>query len=80
MEAAADWLVSRSVRESLTPSVTAYEKQGVKYGFKWWFYPYWGIRTYGKDDARPAFAGSGFRPGLGHREAIDRVLAAVIQK
>lgn len=45
----ADW-----VKESLAPSVTVSEKSGVKYGFKWWLYPY------GKDDPRLAFGGSGF--------------------
>jgi CubicO group peptidase (beta-lactamase class C family) len=86
----ADW-----VKESIAPSVTVNAKSGVKYGLKWWLYPY------GKDDPRLAFAGSGFGgqlpivipqydivvvftawnilggPGLSHREAIDRVLAAV---
>jgi CubicO group peptidase (beta-lactamase class C family) len=86
----ADW-----VKESLAPSVTVNAKSGVKYGLKWWLYPY------GKDDPRLAFAGSGFGgqlpivipeydivaiftawnilggPALSHREAIDRVLAAV---
>jgi CubicO group peptidase (beta-lactamase class C family) len=86
----ADWVTA-----SLAPSVTVSEKAGVKYGYKWWLYPY------GKDDSRQAFAGSGFGgqlpivipaydivmvftawnildgPSLRHREAIDRVLAAV---
>jgi CubicO group peptidase (beta-lactamase class C family) len=86
----ADW-----VKASVAPSVTVDDKLGVKYGYTWWLYPY------GKDDARLAFAGSGFGgqlpivipaydivlvftawnildgPGLWHREAIDRVLAAV---
>ena len=86
----ADW-----VKDSLAPSVTVNEKSGVKYGLKWWLYPY------GKDNARLAFAGSGFGgqlpivipdydivivftawnilggPGLRHRDAIDRILAAV---
>ena len=86
----ADW-----VKDSLAPSVTVNEKSGVKYGLKWWLYPY------GKDNARLAFAGSGFGgqlpivipdydivivftawnilggPSLRHRDAIDRVIAAV---
>ena len=86
----ADW-----VKASIAPSITVNEKLGVKYGYKWWLYPY------GRDDARLAFAGSGFGgqlpivipaydivmvftawnildgPSLRHREAIDRVLAAV---
>ena len=45
----ADW-----VKASLAPSTTVSEKSGVKYGFKWWLYPY------AKDDPRLAFAGSGF--------------------
>jgi CubicO group peptidase (beta-lactamase class C family) len=45
----ADW-----VKASLAPSVTANARSGVKYGFKWWLYPY------GKDDPRLAFGGSGF--------------------
>ncbi len=83
------------VKDSIAPSIMVNEKAGVKYGYKWWLYPY------GKDDARLAFAGSGFGgqmpivipaydivmvftawnildgPSLRHREAIDRVLAAV---
>jgi CubicO group peptidase (beta-lactamase class C family) len=42
-----DW-----VRASVTPSITVSD-EGVKYGYKWWLYPY------GKD-GRLAFAGSGF--------------------
>ncbi|MGH9315318.1 MAG: serine hydrolase domain-containing protein [Vicinamibacterales bacterium] len=40
------------VNASLTPHVTVAD--GVKYGFKWWLYPY------GKDRARLAWGGSGF--------------------
>lgn len=89
----ADW-----VRASLIPSTTVSEASGVKYGFKWWLYPY------GKGDPRLAFAGSGFggqmpmvipeydlvmvftawnilgEKRLTHREAIDRVLAAVTDR
>ena len=43
-----DW-----VKASLTPHVTV-SADGVKYGFKWWLYPY------GRDRARLAWAGSGF--------------------
>jgi len=43
----ADW-----VRTSITPSISV-SNAGVKYGFKWWLYPY------GKE-GRLAFAGSGF--------------------
>ena len=42
------------VKDSLTPAITVSESGGVKYGFKWWLYPY------GKDDPRLAFGGSGF--------------------
>ena len=83
------------VKESLAPSATPYAQQNVKFGYSWWLYPY------SQDDARLAFAGSGFGgqlpiaipdydivmvftawnirngPSLRHREAIDRVLAAV---
>ena len=86
----ADW-----VKESLTPSLVVNAKAGVQYGYLWWLYPY------GKEDARLAFAGSGFGgqlpivipeydivavftawnilqgPSLRHREAIDRIIAAV---
>ena len=48
-------IVSRAwVKDSLTPSVTVSAATGVKYGFKWWLYPY------SNDDPRLAFAGSGF--------------------
>jgi CubicO group peptidase (beta-lactamase class C family) len=40
------------VRQSLAPSITV-SADGVKYGFKWWLYPY------GKDDNRLAWGGSG---------------------
>jgi CubicO group peptidase (beta-lactamase class C family) len=40
------------VRQSLAPSITV-SADGVKYGFKWWLYPY------GKDDHRLAWGGSG---------------------
>ena len=42
------------VKASIAPSITVSEKSGVKYGYKWWLFPY------GKDDPRLAFAGSGF--------------------
>ncbi len=42
------------VRDSLTPSTIVSAATGVKYGFKWWLYPY------SKDDPRLAFGGSGF--------------------
>lgn len=43
------------VKASVTPSVSVGEPgDGVKYGFKWWLYPY------GRDGARLAWAGSGF--------------------
>ena len=46
-------LVSKSwVRDSVTPAITA-NARGVKYGYKWWLYPY------GKD-GKLAWAGSGF--------------------
>lgn len=44
----ADW-----VRESVTPAVTV-NADGVRYGFKWWLYPY------GTDGSQLAWAGSGF--------------------
>jgi CubicO group peptidase (beta-lactamase class C family) len=43
-----DW-----VKASVEPSV-AVASRGVKYGFKWWLYPY------GENDPRLAWAGSGF--------------------
>ena len=42
------------IKESLTPATTVSETTGIKYGFKWWLYPY------SKDDQRLAFGGSGF--------------------
>ena len=42
------------VKESLTPAVTVSAAAGVKYGFKWWLYPY------SKDDQRLVFGGGGF--------------------
>jgi CubicO group peptidase (beta-lactamase class C family) len=84
------------VAASVAPSVTV-SPAGVKYGFKWWLYPY------GDQQARLAWAGSGFggqmpiiiaeqdlvivltgwnilpgKPRLSHREAIDRILRAVV--
>lgn len=44
----ADW-----VKASVTPSLNV-GTGGVKYGYKWWLFPY------SKDDARLAWAGSGF--------------------
>ncbi len=43
----ADW-----VKASITPSVSV-STGGVKYGFKWWLFPY-------GDNSRLAWAGSGF--------------------
>jgi CubicO group peptidase (beta-lactamase class C family) len=42
------------VKDSLTPAVTVSAASGVKYGFKWWLYPY------SHYDPRLAFGGSGF--------------------
>ncbi len=42
------------VNASIAPSVTVSATTGVKYGFKWWLYPY------AKGDSRMAFGGSGF--------------------
>jgi CubicO group peptidase (beta-lactamase class C family) len=42
------------VKDSLTPATIVSKERGIKYGFKWWLYPY------GKNDPRVAFAGSGF--------------------
>jgi CubicO group peptidase (beta-lactamase class C family) len=86
----ADW-----VKASITPSITVSDA-GVKYGYKWWLYPY------GKE-SRLAFAAEGFggqhaivipeldlvavftgwnilpgMPNLSPRDAIDRVVAAVV--
>jgi CubicO group peptidase (beta-lactamase class C family) len=85
------------VMESVTPKVEV-GTSGVKYGLKWWIYPY-------GDGSHAAWAGSGFggqmpiivpehdlvlvftgwnilpdRPRLSHREAIDRVLQAVVDR
>ena len=85
------------VTDSVSPKVEV-GKSGVKYGLKWWIYPY-------GDGSRTAWAGSGFggqmpiivpehdlvlvftgwnilpdRPRLSHREAIDRVLQAVVDR
>jgi len=85
------------VMESVTPKVEV-GTSGVKYGLKWWIYPY-------GDGSHAAWAGSGFggqmpiivpehdlvlvftgwnilpdRPRLSHREAIDRVLQAVLDR
>jgi CubicO group peptidase (beta-lactamase class C family) len=43
-----DW-----VKASVTPTTTVSAASGVKYGYKWWLYPY-------GDNARLAWAGSGF--------------------
>ncbi len=43
-----DW-----VKESVAPSIST-SRGGVKYGFKWWLFPY------GENDSRLAWAGSGF--------------------
>jgi CubicO group peptidase (beta-lactamase class C family) len=42
------------VKESLTPSVIVSAATGVKYGFKWWLYPY------SKEDPHLVFGGGGF--------------------
>jgi len=88
----ADW-----VTESVAPKVET-DISGVKYGLKWWIYPY-------GDGSQVAWAGSGFggqmpivipehdlvlvftgwnilpdQPRLRHREAIDRVLLAVVDR
>ena len=85
------------VTDSVTPKVEV-GKSGVKYGLKWWIYPY-------GDASHVAWAGSGFggqmpiivsehdlvlvftgwnilpdRPRLSHREAIDRVVRAVVKR
>ncbi len=88
-----DW-----VKASLEPAITVSPNAGVKYGYKWWLYPY------AKGDSRLAFAGSGFGgqlpivipeddvvvvftawnilggKSLSHREAIDRIRAAVTDR
>ena len=85
------------VTESVTPKVEV-DKSGVKYGLKWWLFPY-------GDGSHVAWAGSGFggqmpiivpehdlvlvftgwniltdKPRLSHREAIDRILRAVVDR
>ena len=40
------------VKASITPSISL--RQGVKYGYKWWLY------EYSNDNAKYAWAGSGF--------------------
>jgi len=85
------------VADSVSPKVGV-GKSGVKYGLKWWIFPY-------GDGSRVAWAGSGFggqmpiivpehdlvlvftgwnilpeRPHLSHREAIDRVVRAVVDR
>ena len=42
------------VRDSLAPTAAPYPQHDVRFGYSWWLYPC------GKDDARLAFAGSGF--------------------
>lgn len=83
------------VEDSVSPKIDV-DKRGVKYGLKWWLFPY-------GDGSRLAWAGSGFggqmpivvpehdlvlvltgwnilpgQPGLRHREAIDRVVSAIV--
>lgn len=45
------------VKDSVTPGITV-SGNGVKYGLKWWLHPYG--PPYGPNDARLAWAGSGF--------------------
>jgi CubicO group peptidase (beta-lactamase class C family) len=59
----ADW-----VKASIAPSITVSETTGVKYGYKWWLYPY------GKE-GRLAYAGSGFG---GQRPIVVPALDLVI--
>ncbi len=90
---AEDW-----VKASLEPAIAVSPNSAVKYGYKWWLYPY------AKGDSRLAFAGSGFGgqlpivipeddvvvvftawnilggKSLSHREAIDRIRAAVADR
>lgn len=83
------------VEDSVSPKIDV-DESGVKYGLKWWLFPY-------GDGSKTAWAGSGFggqmpiiipendlvlvftgwnilpdRPRLSHREAIDRVLRAIV--
>jgi CubicO group peptidase (beta-lactamase class C family) len=85
------------VADSVSPQVDV-DKSGVKYGLKWWLFPY-------GDGSKTAWAGSGFGGQmpvilpeydlifvitgwnilpdglhLGHREAIDRILRAVVDR
>ena len=85
------------VADSVSPKIEV-DKSGVKYGLKWWLFPY-------GDGSRSAWAGSGFGgqmpivvpeydlvlvftgwnilPGqtdLRHREAIDRVVSAIVDR
>jgi len=85
------------VADSVSPKIEV-DKSGVKYGLKWWLFPY-------GDGSKTAWAGSGFGgqmpiilpehdlvlvvtgwnilpEGLhfGHKEAIDRVLRAVVDR
>jgi len=85
------------VADSVSPKVDV-DKGGVKYGLKWWLFPY-------GEGPKAAWAGSGFGGQmpvilpeydlvfvitgwnilpeglhLGHREAIDRVLRAVVDR
>ena len=85
------------VADSVSPKIEV-DKSGVKYGLKWWLFPY-------GDGSRSAWAGSGFggqmpivvpehdlvlvitgwnilpgRPDLSHREAIDRVVSAIVDR
>jgi CubicO group peptidase (beta-lactamase class C family) len=87
----ADW-----VRSSVRPSVTA-TTEGVKYGFKWWLYPYqgerlaWAASGFGGQrlivlpeyDLVLVYTGWNILPegrSLGYRDAIDRVLRALIEE
>jgi CubicO group peptidase (beta-lactamase class C family) len=83
------------VADSVSPKIEV-DKSGVKYGLKWWLFPY-------GDGSKTAWAGSGFggqmpivvpehdlvlvftgwnvfpdKPDLSHREAIERVLRAIV--
>ena len=85
------------VADSVSPKIEV-DKSGVKYGLKWWLFPY-------GDGSKTAWAGSGFGgqmpiiipehdlvvvvtgwnilpEGLhfGHKEAIDRVLRAIVDR
>jgi CubicO group peptidase (beta-lactamase class C family) len=85
------------VTDSVTPKIDV-DKSGVKYGLKWWIFPY-------GDGSHSAWAGSGFGGQMpvilpeqdlvfvitgwnilpegrhfGHKEAIERILRAVIDR